>query len=96
MFSLAIFRMMLPYLKKLGPKSLRRWILDRVPIKAVRRLKEITDIAYKNTKQLFYSKKTALQAGDDALKEQVANGKDLISILCKWEYGPLPSMGAEQ
>lgn len=72
-----------PFLVKLGPKWLRRWLLERVPNKRVRRLKEIVDIMDENTRKVFFDKKAALEAGDEAVKEQVANGKDIMSILCK-------------
>lgn len=37
-----------------------------------------------NTRKIFFDKKAALEAGDEAVKEQVANGKDVMSILCKY------------
>ena len=78
--------MMLPMLKKLGPPQFRRWLLDMVPMQQVQRVKEIVDILDQNTREIFFGKRAALEAGDAAVKEQVANGNDIMSILCKWAH----------
>ena len=78
--------MMLPMLKKLGPPRFRRWLLDMVPMQQVQRVKEIVDILDQNTREIFFGKRAALEAGDAAVKEQVANGNDIMSILCKWAH----------
>lgn len=83
LFQLSLYRMWLPYLKKLGPKWFRRWLVDMIPNEQVKRLKEIVDILDVNTRRIFFGKMAALEAGDAAVKEQVSNGKDIMSILCK-------------
>ncbi|KAK7676942.1 hypothetical protein QCA50_020060 [Cerrena zonata] len=83
LFHLTPYRLWTPYFKKLGPKWFRRWLLDRVPIQGIQRLKEMTDVVYENTRRVFFEKKAALEAGDAAVKEQVANGKDIMSILLR-------------
>ena len=75
--------MMLPILKKLGPPWFRRWLLDRVPMQQVQRLKQVVDILDQNTREIFFGKRAALEAGDAAVKEQVSNGNDVMIILCK-------------
>lgn len=40
----------------------------------------------KYTKEIFFGKRAALVAGDAAMKEQIAEGKDIMSILCKSEF----------
>ena len=52
----------------------------------VQRVKEIVDILDQNTREIFFGKRAALEAGDAAVKEQVANGNDIMSILCKWAH----------
>ena len=78
--------MMLPIFKKLGPPRFRRWLLEMVPMQQVQRVKEIVDILDQNTREIFFGKRAALEAGDAAVKEQVANGNDIMSILCKWAH----------
>ena len=78
-----IYRMMLPYFRNLGPKWLRRWFLDLLPIEPIQRIKGIVDTMDEHTRRIFFEKRAALEAGDIAVKEQVANGKDVMSILCK-------------
>ncbi|KAK7684461.1 hypothetical protein QCA50_012408 [Cerrena zonata] len=80
-FHSTLERMTLPFLVKLGPKWFRRWLLEWVPHQRAQRLKEISDIMDENTRKIFFDKKAALEAGDEAVKEQVANGKDVMSIL---------------
>ena len=75
--------MMLPFFKKLGPPRFRRWLLEMVPMQQVQRVKEIVDILDQNTREIFFGKRAALEAGDAAVKERVANGNDIMSILCK-------------
>ena len=43
-----------------------------------------------HTQRIFFEKRAALLAGDMAVKEQVANGKDIMSILCK--LIPVPNL----
>ena len=78
--------MMLPMLKKLGPPQFRRWLLEMVPMQQVQRVKEIVDILDQNTREIFFGKRAALEAGDAAVKEQVANGNDIMSILREWAH----------
>ena len=77
---------MLTFFKKLGPPRFRRWLLDMVPIEQVQHVKELVDIIDQNTREIFFGKRAALEAGDAAVKEQVANGNDIMSILRKWAH----------
>ena len=52
----------------------------------VQRVKEIVDILDQNTREIFFGKRAALEAGDAAVKEQVANGNDIMSILREWAH----------
>lgn len=84
LFHLTPYRLFTPYFKKLGPKWFRRRLLDMVPIQGIQRLKDMADIVDENTRRVFFEKRTALEAGDAAVKAQVANGKDIMSILCEF------------
>lgn len=86
MFNTTVYRMMIPYFQCLGPKWSRRWLLNRLPIQDIRHLKATVDVMDKYTKEIFFGKRAALVAGDAAMKEQIAEGKDIMSILCKSEF----------
>lgn len=45
-------------------------------------LREIIDIMYNTSVEIFEAKKKALEEGDEAVERQVAKGKDIMSILC--------------
>lgn len=83
MLNTTVYRMMIPYFQGLGPKWFRRWLLNKVPIHDIQRMKELVDVMDEHTQRIFFGKRTALEAGDAAVKEQVAKGKDIMSILRK-------------
>ena len=69
-------------LVKLGPGWFRRFIVDLLPFKNVKRLRDIADIMHSTAINILESKKRALKEGDEALARQVGRGKDIMSILC--------------
>jgi hypothetical protein len=69
-------------LVKLGPPRFRRFLVDLLPFKNARRLRDIIDILDNTAKEILEVKKRAIQEGDDAIAEQVGHGKDIISVLC--------------
>ncbi|KAK7676941.1 hypothetical protein QCA50_020059 [Cerrena zonata] len=83
MLNTTVYRMMIPYFQGLGPKWFRRWLLNKVPIHDIQRMKELVDVMDEHTQRIFFGKRTALEAGDAAVKEQVAKGKDIMSILLR-------------
>lgn len=44
-------------------------------------MKEIVDIIDRTTKEVYHSKKAALTAGDKQLALEVAEGKDIMTVL---------------
>ena len=54
-----------------------------IPNKDVRKLRDIADTIAARSKEIVDGKVTALKAGDEALKPQVGEGKDIMSILRK-------------
>lgn len=77
----AIGRVLLPYLVKLGPAAFRRRAIEKIPHKTIQRLKDISDIMHERSVLIFNEKKAALEKGDDALKAQIGEGRDIMSIL---------------
>ncbi|KAG6855803.1 hypothetical protein H0H87_010721, partial [Tephrocybe sp. NHM501043] len=74
---------LLPIALKIGTPRFRRWVLDRLPIKNWHRIRDIADTWDHTTTKIFEEKKRALEAGDEALANQVDQAKDLMSLLMK-------------
>ncbi|KAF8072004.1 cytochrome P450 [Lyophyllum atratum] len=74
---------LLPTLFKIGSPRFRRFVVNLMPWKNVRRLREVINIMDQTTKHIFEEKKRTLQAGDEALSKQVEEAKDILSILMK-------------
>ena len=58
-------------------------MVELIPWKAVRDFVEVVDTMHSTSVEIFESKKKALAGGDDALERQIAQGKDIMSILCE-------------
>ena len=71
-----------PLFKYLGPKWLRRALLDLWPDPRVQRVKRLVDTIDRRTREIFAEKKAAVERGDEVLMQQIGEGKDLMSILC--------------
>ena len=53
---------------------------------SVQRVKEIVDTMDSRSREIFNIKKAAVAKGDTEVVKQVAEGKDVISILSKWGH----------
>ncbi|KAJ3756193.1 cytochrome P450 [Lentinula raphanica] len=73
----------LPLVSKIGPPSLRRFIINIVPWKNLHQMRDIADYMYHVATEIFEEKKRKLVAGDEAVKNQIGKGKDVISVLMK-------------
>ncbi|EIW57464.1 cytochrome P450 [Trametes versicolor FP-101664 SS1] len=73
----------LPFVKYMGPAWLRRKMLDLVPIPNVQRMKHITDLMHERSIQIFNERKAAALRGEESMLNQVAGGKDVMSVLLK-------------
>lgn len=82
MTSLGPIIALLPYIGNIGPAWFRRKVVDWTPSKAVHKLRDIVDVMHSTSIEIYQTKKAALEAGEDALMSQVANGKDIMTILC--------------
>ncbi|KAI0717428.1 cytochrome P450 [Cerioporus squamosus] len=76
-------RLLLPYVADLGPAAFRRRVVEVIPSGSIQRLKDISDIMHERSVHIFNEKKAALEKGDDALKHQVGEGRDIMSILLR-------------
>ena len=76
-----VLMMFAPYAKYLGPIWFRRFLANHVPNRNFQLLKSLVDTLDDSSKQILRSKKEALLRGDEAVKQQVGQGKDIMSIL---------------
>jgi len=81
MFPLRLYRPYLPILMKIGTPAFRRRVLELMPGKTFQRAIEICDMLDRNSRRIFEEKKTALQKGDEAVVQQIGEGKDILSRL---------------
>lgn len=78
---LHLFRLLIPYVVRIGSARFRRRILDWIPWRAVQQLKGISDIMDSTSRKIFRSKKEALGKEGRAILNEVGSGKDIISVL---------------
>ncbi|KAH9851068.1 cytochrome P450 [Lenzites betulinus] len=76
-------RVLLPYFVHIGSAAFRRRVLEYLPSANIQRMKDISDILHARAVLIFNEKKAALARGDDAVKHQVGEGQDVMSILLK-------------
>ena len=80
---------LLPFVVNIGPASVRRWIVEKLPLKNVQAARELSDLMDKTSREILASKRKALIEGDEAVHRQVGAGKDIMSVLrmfhsCLW------------
>ncbi|CCM06147.1 uncharacterized protein FIBRA_09620 [Fibroporia radiculosa] len=80
---LPIIRLMAPYVTRAGPAALRRFLLNFVPDGDIQRAKYIVDTMDFQSRKIFEKKKAALLQGEEAVLQQVGEGKDIMSILMR-------------
>ncbi|KAI0746326.1 cytochrome P450 [Daedaleopsis nitida] len=80
---LEYMRIFLPLAPYMGPAWLRRRILDMLPNKKIQRVKDISDIMYSRSKEIFHAKKAAIERGDESVLNEIGERRDLMSILLK-------------
>ncbi|RPD54880.1 cytochrome P450 [Lentinus tigrinus ALCF2SS1-7] len=81
MTGIEFLRRLLPYVTDFGTPALRRNLLELVPNPAVQKMKDIVDTMWRRSEEIYESKKHALEQGDEAVAQQIGEGKDLMSIL---------------
>jgi len=72
-------------LTKIGSPRFRRWIVDHLPGKNVKRMTKIIDTLHDTSLMIYESKKKAIMEGDQALLSQIGRGKDIMSILSAYQ-----------
>ncbi|PIL34233.1 cytochrome P450 [Ganoderma sinense ZZ0214-1] len=68
---------------KIGSRAFRRWVVERMPFDNVQQLKCIADTLHNRSVEIFNERKAALESGDEAIKHQIGEGRDIMSILVR-------------
>ena len=68
-------------LSKVGTPKFRQWVVDRLPLKLARDFQRLIDTLYSNATEIVNNKKKALELGDEAVSQQLGQGKDILSRL---------------
>ncbi len=76
--------MLLPFVSTIGSPAFRRRVVEMIPNEDVQRMREISDIMHERSVLIYNQKKEALEKGDEALKHQIGEGRDIMSILCEY------------
>ncbi|KAI0628892.1 cytochrome P450 [Trametes polyzona] len=76
-------RRLYPYVPNIGSPWMRRKIVEMIPNKTVQRLKTVIDTLHERAVAICEEKKRILIQGDEAFKNQVGEGKDIMSILLR-------------
>ncbi|KAL4249739.1 Cytochrome P450 superfamily protein [Abortiporus biennis] len=82
-FQVQLLRYHFHYFTKLGPASFRRRLVEIIPHPLIQKIKDIVDTMQLHSTKIFDGKKQALKAGDEAVVEQISQGKDVMSVLMK-------------
>lgn len=77
----AVIRQLIPKLVKIGPAWFRRLVVTIAPFEHVKLLKRFSDVLINTSDEVLTSKEREMERGDADLKDQIANGKDIMSIL---------------
>ncbi|KAI0056909.1 cytochrome P450, partial [Artomyces pyxidatus] len=80
--SLQGFRSALPLVSR-WPSRIRRFGAKFLPLPALTRIIQVSDVMHENTKKVFDEKKALLANGDDEFVNQVGEKKDIISSLMR-------------
>ena len=63
------------------PLKLRLVLANIAPFQAMKKLMHIVKIMDVSARQVIQTKRDAILKGEDAIKQQIAEGKDIMSIL---------------
>ncbi|KAI0789221.1 cytochrome P450 [Abortiporus biennis] len=82
-FHFQLLRFKFHWFTKIGSASFRRRLVEMIPNPLVQKIKDIVDTMHSHAVEILNGKKQALKAGDEAVVEQISQGKDIISVLLK-------------
>ncbi|KAI0764540.1 cytochrome P450 [Trametes elegans] len=80
---LQLLRPIIPWLKRLFPLAVLRWGASVFPWYPVRHMQAISDNVYETSRRVLRRKMELLEEGDEVLRQEIGEGKDLMSILLR-------------
>ncbi|KAI8976646.1 cytochrome P450 [Trametes punicea] len=80
---LHLWRPVLPWLKRMFPLNVLRFLASVFPWYPVRHMKAISDNVYETSRQVLRRKGELLKQGDAVMRQEIGEGKDLMSILLR-------------
>ncbi|KAM5541728.1 hypothetical protein V8D89_004457 [Ganoderma adspersum] len=80
---LALSRRLLPRLVKIGSARFRRFVVDLLPFQSVQNLRDVVNVMDMAARCIVAERKEALRCGEDAVLQQIGEGKDLLSRLLR-------------
>ena len=78
-----LWRTLYPWVHEYVPPRIRSFLAPLFPFGHFRRIREIIHAMDTHSRHIFREKKTAFEKGDEAVVQQVGEGKDIMSILRK-------------
>ncbi|KAI0721447.1 cytochrome P450 [Fomitopsis betulina] len=78
---LRLFRVIVPFVHKLGPPAFRRRMIDFIPSAGLKRMRDISDEIQSHARHIYETKKRAMREGDAVVTQQIGEGKDIMSKL---------------
>ena len=73
------------YLSFVLPEKVLLALLDMLPQSDVQEYAKVNETMVRRSEEIIKEKKAALEKGDQALLQEVGEGKDIISVLSKYE-----------
>ncbi|KAI0332873.1 cytochrome P450 [Cubamyces sp. BRFM 1775] len=80
---LHLWRPVLPWIKRLLPLNVLRYLASVFPWYPVRHMQAISDNVYETSRQVLRRKGELLKQGDAVMRQEIGEGKDLMSILLR-------------
>ena len=71
----------LPWAMEVGPRWFQRTVVTLLPWKKLHRARDMIDAIEANSLEILHEKQRALAEGDEAVAQQIGEGKDILSIL---------------
>ncbi|TEB40175.1 cytochrome P450 [Coprinellus micaceus] len=73
----------LPWVYNIGTPAFRRWVVDHIPWKPLRELRDIADVMKATSNDIIGPKQRAMQEGNEAVADQVRGGDDFLNVLLR-------------
>ncbi|KAJ8081570.1 hypothetical protein PM082_007415 [Marasmius tenuissimus] len=77
----AVQQLLVTPLVKIFPPWFLRFFALHLPIRDLQEMRKLSDTMYELSTEIYQGKLRALEAGDEAVHEQMSRGKDIMSIL---------------